>query len=47
MTDSDKNSYDGELSDEDSDEALNGRLTVGAAAFGFTGEGVQNLGHYR
>lgn len=38
--DSEQNSYDGELSD-DSDDALNGRLTVGAPGFGGVG-GVED-----
>ena len=41
-SDSDQNSYDGELSDEDSDDAMNGRHTVGAAGFGF-GNGVEEF----
>ena len=42
-SDSDQNSYGGELSDEDSDDAMNGRLTVGAAGFGL-GNGVEEFG---
>ena len=41
-SDSDQNSYDGELSDEDSDDAMNGRFTVGAAGFGF-GNGLEEF----
>ena len=41
-SDSEQNSYDGELSDEDSDDAMNGRFTVGAAGFGI-GNGVEEF----